>query len=394
LIGYIISELNKSTGQNVSLQEILVEDDPVLPVITIRLTDKNVLTSLYNLENVRYLEPLDYTPEVATRIESNEGCSASSTSVNSGDWTTISPNAKMPWNYTVHNISGAWNLSHGYGITIGVIDAGISSSQTLLGSGFNDGESNVGRVITTGYTYGSGAYTSCYHGTAMSGLAAGPRNAQSATCGVAYESNLSFIRGCNDVVLDGSSERTGVKNACVQLGNNTSVKIISMSIGTPFSSSVLKDGVDYAYGRGKLIMAAAGTSFSWTSWVGVIYPAKYSSCVAVTGVKENGSKCSSCHSGSQVVYTITMERNSSSNRNSLSLPYSGTSPKYIGGSSAATSTSAGIAALVWAARPGMSRSDVLNCLTRTSQYYPNKSGSTGYGNLNAEAAVNYALTHY
>ena len=118
------------------------------------------------------------------------------------------------------------------------------------------------------------------------------------------------------------------------------VKIISMSIGTPFSSSVLKDGVDYAYNKGKMIFAAAGTSYSWTSWWGVVYPAAYSQCNAITGVKENGNTCSSCHDGIQVDFTIPMERNTNSNRNSLSLPLTGTIPSYIGGSSAATSTAA------------------------------------------------------
>ena len=115
---------------------------------------------------------------------------------------------------------------------------------------------------------------------------------------------------------------------------------------TPFSSSVLSDGVNYAYGKGKLLMAAAGTSFSWTSWWGVIYPAAYSNCVAVTGVKENGSKCASCHDGSQVDLTICMERTSNSSRNSLSLSPSGATPSYIGGSSSATATAAGIAAFL------------------------------------------------
>jgi subtilisin family serine protease len=195
-------------------------------------------------------------------------------------------------------------------------------------------------------------------------------------------------------MLDGSSERTAVKNACIRMGNRSDVRIISMSIGSPFSYSVLKDGVDYAYAQGKLIMAAAGTSFSWTSWWGVIYPAAYSSCVAVTGVKESGSKCGSCHDGSQVMYTITMERTASSSRNSLSLPFSGTSPTYIGGSSAATSTAAGIAALVWSARPNMTRAQVMTCLTNTAQFYPSRSSTKGYGNLNAQAAVNYAIANY
>jgi hypothetical protein len=154
---------------------------------------------------------------------------------------------------------------------------------------------------------------------------------------------------------------------------------------------VLADGVNYAYGKGKMLMAAAGTSFGWTSWWGVIYPAALSKCVAVTGVKENGSKCSSCHDGSQVDLTICMERSTNSSRNSLSLPASGTSPTYIGGSSSATATAAGIAALVWSANSTRTREQVLQCLTSTAQFASAPSSSKGYGNINAAAAVNCAL---
>jgi serine protease len=394
IIDLIITELRKSTGTTVNWQDILVEDDPKLPIITVRLTDKNVITKLYNLENVRYLEPLDYWPARADRVASTSGCGASSEPLNSSDYTTITPSARLPWNFNNHTVPGAWNVSQGAGISIGVIDAGISSSQSLLGSSFNNGESNVGRTITTDYTLGSSAYNTCTHGTSMTGLAVGPRNSLNATTGVAYKSNAHFIRACEDVVLDKSSERTAVKNACVRMGDRSDIRIISMSIGSPFSYSVLKDGVDYAYNRGKLIMAAAGTSFGWTSWYGVIYPAAYSSCVAVTGVKESGSKCGSCHDGSQVMYTITMERSANSSRNSLTLPLSGTNPTYIGGSSAATATAAGIASLVWSARPNMSRAQVMTCLTNTAQFYPTRSSSKGYGNLNANAAVNYAVSNY
>ena len=132
----------------------------------------------------------------------------------------------------------------------------------------------------------------------MSGTAVGPRNDVNATTGVAYRSGLHFIGGCEDVVLDKSSERTGVKNALIQLGNNSAVRIVSMSVGTPFSSSVLQDGCVYAHNMGKMLFAAAGTSFSWTAWWGVVYPAAYSQCITITGVKENGSTCSSCHDGS------------------------------------------------------------------------------------------------
>jgi hypothetical protein len=228
----------------------------------------------------------------------------------------------------------------------------------------------------------------------MCGAAVGPRNGQNATTGVAYKSNLYFIRAADDVVLDASVEITGVKNAMVRMGDRADVKVISMSMGTPFGSSVLKDGVDYAYNKGKLVLAAAGTSYSWTSWWGVIYPAAYSSCVAVTGVKESNSTCSDCHDGSQVLLTVPMERSSNTSRNSLSLAPSGVNPTYIGGSSIATATTAGVAALVWSTKPNMTRAQLLTCLTNTAQYYPTRNNSRGYGNINANAAVNYAISHY
>lgn len=389
LIKLILDE-HAAIGQPVKWDEILVEDDPVLPIITIRLTDKRILTKLYNLENVRYLEPLDYWYD---ENRSTSGCSSSSEPLNSSDWSVIAPGSRLPWNYSIVNIPEAWNTSEGQGIKIGVIDAGISSGQSLLNGMFTTGYSNVDRTVSTEYTYGTSAFTSCSHGTAMSGIAVGPRNANDAPTGVAYKASLHFIRACADVVLDESGERTGVKNALVRMGNNTSIQIISMSIGTPFYSSVLYDGTVYAYNKGKMIFAAAGTSYGWTTWWGVIYPAAFSQCIAVTGVKENSSTCSSCHDGSQVLFSIPMERNTNSNRNSISLRTSGYTPAYIGGSSCATATMAGIAALVWSVKPSMTRSQVYTCLRNTSQYYPNYSGSVGYGNPNAAAAVAMALSY-
>jgi serine protease len=391
LIEQILIILNKTANQPLKAADIIVEDDPILPVITFRITDPEAITFLYNLENVRYIEPMDYWPTEAER--SSSGCDGSSDPLFTQDYTTLVPGCKLPWNYTNVSIPTAWNVSQGQGITIGIIDAGISSSQTLLGSQFNQGYSNNGRTISTDYTYGSGAFTSCAHGTSMSGLAAGPRNSLHATTGVAYKANLHFIRACEDVVLNTSSERTAVKNALVRMGNKANLKIISMSIGTPFSSSLLLDGVNYAYGMGKLIFAAAGTSYGLTSWWGVIYPAAYPNCLAVTGVDENSETCSNCHDGNSVHFTIPMERSSNADRNTLSLAPIGVSPTYVGGSSSATAMSAGIAALVWSAKPTLSRQQVLAALRNTAQYYPAFKSNTGYGNLNAAAAVNYALVN-
>jgi serine protease len=390
MIRLVLDDLNSSGNVQLKPSDIIDEDDADLPVIIFRMNDARAITALYNLENTRYVEPYGYWPYDDDR--SSSGCSAGSEPLNSADWTTTLPNSRLPWNYNSIGVPQAWNVAQGQGIQIGLIDAGISINQPLLNGLFNDGYSNVGRNITTSYTYGSSAFTSCTHGTSMSGLAAGPRNGQDATTGIAYKSGLYFIRGCDDVVLDESAELSGVRSALVRLGKVNSVKIISMSIGTPFYSYALYDGVTYAYGRGKMLIAAAGTSFSWTSWWGVIYPAAHPQCIAVTGVNESGSTCGSCHDGSQVRFTVPMERDVNDNRHGLSLAYSGYTPTYIGGSSCATAMCAGVAALVWSVRPSLTRSQVYDCLRTTSQYYPGTVSGRGYGNINAAAAVAKAQT--
>ncbi|HZG01764.1 MAG TPA: S8 family serine peptidase [Chitinophagales bacterium] len=387
LVQLVLDELKTQTGAEVDPKTIVVEDDPKLPILVFKLNDRNVITKLYNLENVRYLEPLDYWFEAE---RSTSGCSEATEPLNTADWTAADPGCKVPWNYNNVNVVNAWNMAEGQGIQIGVIDAGLSSSQTLLNGEFNAGYSNAGRTVTTDYTFGSSAFTSCVHGTAMSALATAPRGTSGATAGVAYKSSLHFIRACEDVVLDGSAEKTGVKNALVKMGDLASVRVVSMSVGTPFASGVLYDGVAYAHGKGKMLFAAAGTSYGWTSWWGVIYPAAYSQCNAITGVKENGARCSSCHDGSAVDFTVPMERSINSNRNSLTLKGTGVTPTYIGGSSCATATAAGIAALVWSVNPNLTRTQVYTCLRNTAQFYPSLSSSKGYGNLNAAAAVTMA----
>jgi subtilisin family serine protease len=85
-----------------------------------------------------------------------------------------------------------------------------------------------------------------------------------------------------------------------------------------------------------------------------------------------------------------MERTVNSDRNSISLAPSGNTPTYMGGSSAATATAAGIVALVWSAKPSLTRSQVFTCLRNTAQFYPNLNSTKGWGNLNAAAAVTMA----
>lgn len=392
----------ESRSRNVDVE--MVDLEPFgkvsyFPQIQIEVTSFELIDVLRKHPNVRFVEPIgfnitDYSPAA----RSNSGCEGNPNySINSADYTTITPTIKLPWNFQSHNIDDAWNVCNkGDNVKVCIIDTGGSFSQDNIGSKFNSGYSS-GRTVEKYSTKYSGKWwwktldspdDPCGHGTSMAGTAAAPRSNDGNSVGIAYQSNLMTIRGVEDVIISTSNERNGVRDALI-LAGNSNVKVISMSIGTPFYSSTVADGIYYAYNQQKMIIAAAGTSLPWTSWYPVIFPANMSQTVAVTGVKDSPylDKCETCHSGSQVDFVIIMERQYDDERHSLSLARYSNQPKYIGGSSTATATVAGIATMVWAENTSASRTSVLNTLKGASSIYPARSSEFGWGLIDAFDAV-------
>lgn len=384
--------------------KFLITSDQFLTQFDVVVTKQETIAALRKNKYLRYIEPSDFKYfSVGTETQRSDsastssGCGYDATTLNSADYSTIAPNAKVPWNFNQHNIVNAWNYSTGQGITIGVVDTGVSPNQSLLGSSFNDGLSSGRTVKKYGVYVNSiwpwssttdGVNDLCGHGTSMASVATAPRNDNGLPVGVAYNANLVTYRAASNVVLDGYHEQNGVKNAFTALGNNTAVKIISMSMGHVFSVNKIEDGIKYAYSKGKLIFCAGGTSTSFTTFVGVIFPASMAEVVAVTGIKEGSSMqaCDVCHTGSKIDFTVVMQRASSSNTVPV-LSYYDNQSDYVGGSSVATATTAGIAALVWSAHPTWTRDQVLTKMKQSANLYPNKSSAFGYGNVNALLAV-------
>lgn len=384
--------------EGIEQTRFLISSDQYLNQMDVLVEKEETIKALRKMKNIRYVEPGDYHYfEIEKSLNPNakssgsSGCGFDSAVLNIADYTTTAPNAKIPWAFTQHNIPNAWSYSTGAGVTIGLIDTGVSPEQTLLGSSFNTGASS-GRTINKFGSYVNGSTTDgpadqCGHGTKMASVMAAPKNNAGLPVGVAYNANLITHRAASNVVLETSSEQNGVKTAFTDLANNTSVKIISMSMGHVFSVGKIEDGVKYAYSKGKLIFCAGGTSTSFTNFVGVIFPASMSETQAVTGVKEGTSnqKCDVCHSGSQIDFTFQMER---ANGNTVPvLSYYNNQADYVGGSSVATAATAGIAALVWSKNPSWTRDQVLNKMRQSATYYPTVNSSYGYGNINVLKAV-------
>lgn len=161
-----------------------------------------------------------------------------------------------------------------------------------------------------------------------------------------------------------------------------------MSMGHMFSVGKIEDAIKFAHARGKLIFCAAGTSTSFTTFVGVIFPAWMPETVAVTGVREGTTlqACSNCHTGGKVEFTVAMQRASTGNTVPISSYYENQTD-YVGGSSVATATTAGIAALVWSKNPSWTREQVLTKMRQSANLFPNRSSQFGFGNVNAFLAV-------
>lgn len=390
--------------ETITREKILLLEDEQLPFINMTVENPATIQLLRSSNLVRYAEPMAYEPKPPVSPDSDSGCgsnTAQSGLAEGVDYTTITPNTKQSWNYAYHNIPNAWTKSTGAGIKIFVIDTGCEYDQENLGGSFNQGASagrTVEKIVTLPRATFFGIPTGpvetpddgCGHGTSMAGAAAAPRGIDGAACGVAYNSNLVTCRAGQDVLIDASREVTGVTNAYKNAANRTDVKIISMSMGRTSGSSQITDAINYAYSKGKLMFCAAGTSFGWSAgWYGVIFPAWLSNVNAVTGVRDNNynQNCTACHKGSQTDFTIVMEK-AVNERHPLTLAMSGDAPSTVGGSSVATATAAGIAALVWSKFPTYTRDQVLNKLITTSANYPTKNSNYGWGNLNAGAATN------
>jgi hypothetical protein len=392
LVSDLLAATERATGKTVTEEELFVApEDGILPILEVRILHPDVLAEFRRQPRVRYLEPSNYTAG-ELQLRSGSGCSeAPADNPYPDDYTTFG-GAKVPWNYAYMNIQQAWSRSQGEDIGICIINSGTYPEQSRLNGGFGSGRA-LGRLGVYQPSWWSrrtdGPDDQCGHGTQMAGLAAAPLTSSGSTVGVAYRSDLLSIRATSDVIINGSKEKRGVKDALIIAGNDARTRVISMSIGDVFSSGTVKDGVYYAHNRGKMVLAAAGTSLSWTSWYGVIFPANMNETIAVTGIRSGTpyQRCNTCHDGSKVDFVAVMQRRNDTDRTSLTLSRSGATPGYVGGSSAATATTAGIAALVWATNPDQSREQVLNRMKNAASIYPGRDGDFGWGMIDADRAT-------
>ncbi|TET56434.1 MAG: peptidase S8 [Dehalococcoidia bacterium] len=258
-----------------------------------------------------------------------------------------------------------WVESKGLGINVAVLDTGIDQNHQDLNV--------VGGTNTIDGTHwgadGSG------HGTHVAGTIAALDNAMGVV-GVAPDVMLYAVKVLND---SGSGSASSVA-AGIEWAVNNGIPVLNMSLGSRTHSQTLQDACDAAYSAGHLLVAAAGNSGNVRGrGDNVIYPAKYSSVVAVAASDVNNRRASFSSTGPAVELMAP----------GVSILSTLPGDKYgtYGGTSMASPHVAGVAALVWAAAPDLSNVEMRAILQRTAEDLGLPSSHQGYGLVRADLAV-------
>jgi thermitase len=126
----------------------------------------------------------------------------------------------------------------------------------------------------------------------VAGIAAAVTNNARGIAGLGFDSVLMNVKVLND---DGSGTWSAVANGIIWAADN-GANVTNMSFGGTSHSATVEDAVNYAWGRGVVLVAAAGNNNSST----LVYPAAYVNVIAVGATDRNDARASFSSFGTRV----------------------------------------------------------------------------------------------
>ncbi|MEU8259214.1 type VII secretion-associated serine protease mycosin [Micromonospora sp. NPDC048999] len=286
---------------------------------------------------------------------------------------------ERPWALDRLDPAAAWRVTRGAGVTVAVIDSGVSPSHPLLRGRVLDGADFNHLVQFNGQCDLVG------HGTLIAGIIAGREGTDTPYSGIAPEAKILPVR----VLAD--NQRTFDESIPAQIGAAISwaadhgADVINLSLVT-LDDPALKEAVDHALDKGVIVVAAAGNRQE-NQQDQPAYPAAYPGVIAVAGIDDKGEHVGSSVTGSYVDVAAP-------GLNIVGPAPGGSGYLYEaeGGTSFATAYVSGVAALVRAAHPGLTPKEVAYRLTRTADNPPDgHNAEVGYGMVNPYRAVTSLL---
>ncbi|WP_138497975.1 S8 family peptidase [Nostoc sp. PA-18-2419] len=279
------------------------------------------------------------------------------------------------WNLHKIGIEGAWSQTKGSGITVAVIDTGITKVRDLYETKFVKGYDFVNDREQADDDNG--------HGTHVAGTIAQATNNKYGVAGIAYEASLMPLKVLNSY---GGGTVADIAEA-IKFAAEKGADVINMSLGGGGESKLMKDAIDYAHRKGVVIVAAAGNE----STNGASYPARYPHVIGVSAIGPDGEKAPYSNFGAGVDISAPggseagkiLQETIDENGQGVFLGFQGTSM--------ASPHIAGVAALIKAT--GIKEPDeVLKVLKQSARVIQDDGlNYYGAGQLNAEAAVKLAV---
>jgi len=321
---------------------------------------------------------------------------------------TVDPVTAQPfeWQFAKANLEHALELTPGDArIEVGVIDTGVDVVPDLAGK--VDGLYDV--VLDSTMPSPSATGNDDYgHGTAVASLIAASAGDG---FGMAGFGGAARVVGVHAGTLGGFTD-IDVAVALAKL-DELGVRIVNLSLGGPSPSSpIFVDALHKAAADGMLIVAAAGNEGSdHVSWPAAdLQPGggRRSYGLAVGATNANGSLASFSNSGrhlslvapgnyagdcSGVLVALPKTNALGSSCYSQWVGAGGANYGYVAGTSFSSPEVAGVAALVWAARPDLKNYQVADIIKQSARRSsPGWTPTLGCGHLDAAAAVQLALS--
>jgi serine protease len=286
------------------------------------------------------------------------------------------PQYGQQWNMRSISIESAWDETKGNGVTVAVIDTGISQVPDLKNTKFVEGYDFVNDKVAADDDNG--------HGTHVAGTVAQSTNNNYGVAGVAYEATLMPLK----VLSAGGTGTTSDIAEAIRFAADNGAGVINMSLGGGGESEMMKEAIAYAHQKGVVVVAAAGNA----NRNAAEYPARYPHVIGVSAIDSAGEKAPYSNFGAGIDLSAPGGSNSGKIVQETIDPDT-EEPVFAGfqGTSMASPHVAGVAALIKAA--GIQDPDEVESILQKSARVVQDDGLNYYGagHLDAAAAVKLAV---
>ncbi len=260
----------------------------------------------------------------------------------------------------------AWELTTGGGVTIALLDTGVSPTHPDLKDNLLPGFDFYNMDEDAGDDDGHGTYTA--------GVAAARGNNGIGVAGICW--------GCSILPVKVLDRRGRGDDATIAAGIRYAVdrgaRVISMSLGGPEDTRVMREAIAYAHEHNVLVVAASGNGQAEGNLPN--YPAAYPTVLAVSATDRNDSPTSFSTTGD----FVDIAAPGVGVWSTLWTPREGDTYGAANGTSAACPHVAGAAALLLSVRPDLAPQQVaeLLLLGADDRGEPGRDPAFGYGRLN------------